>query len=260
MKKIFNLFFIGVGLAVTSCSELPEYELPYELSETSRVDLTVSATASNALCPGPAATFTVDSEADVYYVIALPEDEAWTSQEIWEDGDVVSFEAAGSETIDLAGLGLGEGYMIYATTVNQNGTRTEEVFTTSVTVPTFDDVVTANVGTEFTATTRYNGSPISQFPLTLNADGDFAFSTNDVWGDDFIATLTSNPAYTGAFPYPATLTVNPDFTVDVTSEVDLGGSGTFDPCTQTFNLALTTNLFGEPFVPFTVTLEPASAE
>ena len=103
MKKIFNIIFIGIGLAATSCSELPEYELPYELSPTTDGSVSVSSSPSNSLCPGPAATFTVESEGSILYVVQPAEDEAPTSKEIWENDDAgeVTFAEAGSQVIDL---------------------------------------------------------------------------------------------------------------------------------------------------------------
>ena len=246
MKKILSLLVL-VSLLVTSCSEPTEYELPYELEPTTSVNSETTITAANAVCPAPTASFTVDSESSVYYVIQLSSEDALTSEEIFDEENEVLFTEAGTKEIELTGLDLGEAYTIYSVTVNVNGIRSEEVTTTSFVMPTFSEIVTPVLGTSYSGTAFYSGSPVTSFDATLTANGEFVFDANSLWGD-WVAWAYGNPAYAGLYQYPATVTLNEDFSVDVSSEefYSLNGSGSFDPCTGIFSLTVDTNLFDDP--------------
>lgn len=264
MKKILSLLIL-ILLVVTSCSEPKEFELPYELSPTATVGSETTVTAANAVCPAPTASFTVDSESSVFYVIQLSSAEALTSDEVFDEENELVFSEAGTKSIELAGLEFGEAYTIYSVTVNVNGTRSEEVTTTSFVMPTFSEVVTPTLGVQYTGTAFYNGSAVSVFDATLTENGEFVFDSNALWGD-WVAWLYDYPAYEGMFQYPGTITLNEDFTVDISSEefYAMGGSGTYDPCTGIFSLALDTNLLDddetEEIESFTVPVELVPAE
>ena len=246
MRKLLKLSFVSLGLILGSCSELPEYELPYELGPTSMVSLSTNVTAGNAVCPAPTATLTADSESTVYYVIQPEADDALTSDDVFSDGDDVDFAEAGSEDIDLTGLDLGESYTIYAVTVNADGTRSEEVTTTSFTMPSFSEVVDPTLAGDYSGTVYYNGSVYAEFDTSLANEEGYMFSAESLWGDA-IAGLTGVPEYAGMFQYPGSLTLNEDFTVDVNSEASYAveGSGEYDPCTGTFSYELVTSLFDD---------------
>lgn len=260
MKKIFNLLFIGIGLAATSCSEMPEYELPYELSPTAEVALTVDVTPSNAICEGPALTFAGDSNTTVYYAIQPTADDALDSDTVFDDGDDISLAGDGSETINLAGLELEESYTVYAVTVNEDGTRSEEVTTANFTMPSFEEVADVNLTEDYVGTVSYNGTPFEQFDVTLTNDGSYVFSADTLWGDA-IAGLTGRAEYAGAFQYPGTITLGEDFAVTVDSEwaFAMGGDGEYDPCTGVFSYELVTSIFDDPETeavePLSVTVE-----
>lgn len=245
MKKVFNFLLVGIALAATSCSELPEYELPYELSPTSEVGLDVAVTPENSLCPGPVATFNVDSQSTVHYVVQPAADDAPTSEEIWEDGESVSFDSAGTDEVNIEGVEMGEEYTIYSVTVNENGIRSEEVTSSSFTVSSFQEIVDASVPTEVTGSPSAFGAQSPVFETTLTAEGDNVYSVGSLWGPNWVAWATGVADYAGAFPYPGTITINPDYTVTVESEAGyaLGGDGTYDPCTGTFDLSIVTSLF-----------------
>ena len=104
MNKLLKIIFTVCAVGLFSCSELPEYELPYDLSPTSEVEVNVTVTPENAICPGPVATFTVDAESSVYYVVQSVADDAPTSEEIWEDGESVSFDSAGSQDVNIINI------------------------------------------------------------------------------------------------------------------------------------------------------------
>ena len=247
MKKIFNLLFIGIGLAATSCSELPEYELPYELSPTAEVALSVDVTPSNAVCEGPALTFAGDSNTTVYYAIQPSADDALDSDAVYGEGDDVSLEGDGAETVNLSDLELGESYTVYAVTVNVDGTRSEAVTTTNFTMPTYEEVIDASLTGDYVGTVSYNGTPFEQFDVTLTNDGSYVFSADTLWGDA-IAGLTGRAEYAGAFQYPGTITLGEDYDLTVDSEwaFAMGGDGEYDPCTGVFSYTLITSLFDDP--------------
>lgn len=247
MKKVLNILFFGITLGLISCSELPEYELPYELAPTAAVNLNVVVTASNAKCPGPVATFSVDSESQLFYVVQLSSNEALTSDEVFDNGEVISFDGENSQDIQLEGLDFEENYTLYAITVNKNGVRSEEVTSTSLSMPTFNEVVDLVLATNYSGASYYSGTLVSEFDVTLTAEGGYVFTSNALWGD-FVAWAYGNPAYSGYYQYPGTLTLNEDLGVDVASEEFYaeGGEGSFDPCTGTFNFTVLTNLFDDP--------------
>lgn len=268
MRKFLKLSFLSLGIILSSCSELPEYELPYELSPVSDLGIETEVTGANALCPGPTATFTVDSESTVYYVVQPQAGDALTSDDVFDDGDAVSFDAAGSQGVEITGLEIGESYTIYAVTVNIDGIRTEAVTSTSFTMPSFTEVVDSSLETtDYVGTVSYGGSPFVQYNVTLTNDGSYVFSGDSLWGDT-IAGLTGNEDYAGIFQYPGTITVAEDFSLTVESEASyaLGGDGTYDPCTGIFSYGLDTSLFDDPETEevetesVTVELVPAPAE
>lgn len=255
MKKIVSLLVL-VSLFITSCSDLQDYELPYDLSPTTGVSLSTNVTAANAVCPAPTATLTVDSESTVYYVVQPAAADALISDDVFDDGKEVDFAAAGSEEVNLTGLDLGGSYTIYAVTVNVNGIRSEAVTTTSFTMPSFSEVVDPTFGEDYTGTVYYGTTPFEQFDVTLSNDGSYAFSAGSLWGDA-IAGLTGNAAYAGMFQYPGVITLDDDFSLTVTSESGyaLGGAGEYDSCTGTFTYELSTDLFDDPDTEEVETLE-----
>ncbi len=266
MTKFLKILFIGFAVVTTACSELPEYELPYELSPVTGLSVETDVNAANAICPGPTATFTVDSESTVYYMVQPEADEALTSDDVFDEGDAVSFETAGSKEVEFSGLEMGESYTLYAVTVNIDGIRTEAVTSTSFTMPSFTEVVDSSLATtDYVGTVSYNGSPFVQYDVTLSNDGSYVFTAESLWGDA-IAGLTQVEDYIGMFQYPGTITLAEDFSLLVESEASyaLGGEGTYDPCTGIFSYSLDTSLFDDPDTeevePLTVTVELAPAE
>ena len=96
------------------------------------------------------------------------------------------------------------------------------------------------------------GEPIPDIDITdeNNEDYDYvatltqltanSWSIDSAWGPSFVANLTGNPTYIGQLLYPATITINANGSVTVlgTSANRPGGTGTYDPCSDTFVLTL----------------------
>lgn len=115
-------------------------------------------------------------------------------------------------------------------------------------------VCPTNVPLEYTGVSgvldfEYVGDP---YDVTLTqVDGDEnSFLLANAWGPTIIADLTGNPGFLNQFPYNCTLTIDPEtYGVTVMGNVGYatGGDGTYDPCTQTFELNLTQALFTVAF-------------
>lgn len=89
------------------------------------------------------------------------------------------------------------------------------------------------------------------------------FTTNSAWGVQFVPTLAGNPA--AIRDYPAIVKVNDDYSVTVTGNDPAfplrypGGEGTYNPCTDTFNIVLRQGVFATPFT-VTVVWSPVAAD
>jgi len=77
---------------------------------------------------------------------------------------------------------------------------------------------------------------------------DNQWTVDSAWGPDFVNFLCGGCVPPGSFPYPATITLNSDNSVTVTGDgYATGGSGTYDPCSDEFDLVLTQALFSGSF-------------
>jgi len=75
------------------------------------------------------------------------------------------------------------------------------------------------------------------------------FTVPSMWGPNFVAWATGNPAYAGQFIYPATIVIGCDNSVVVTAVAPnyTGGSGTYDPATGIIDVVITQGVFTEQF-------------
>lgn len=249
MKNIIKLVIV-LCLTLTSCSETTEYELPYELSPVTGVNAVVDVSGTNVVCSNASVDFTVDSESTVYYVVLPVSDTKPSSSFVFDNGNAVSFDEAGSKSVVLTGLDLSGSYMVNSITVNKDGTRSSEVSSVSFTTPSFDDVINQTLAVNYKATPKAFGDIAPEFDAVFNdEDGSLEFSVESLWGPNFVSWATGDPSYEGSFVYPGTITLNSDFSVTVTSDefYALGGEGSFDPCTKTFYITIVNDLFGDPF-------------
>jgi len=105
-------------------------------------------------------------------------------------------------------------------------------------------------------TGNYNGVPtafgadFTPFTTVITAtENPNEFLIDDAWGEFLVAELTGNPGYIGVFPYSGTIIINDDNSIDIvgSSFFTSGGTGNYDPCTNTFTYNLTQELFSNPF-------------
>ena len=121
-------------------------------------------------------------------------------------------------------------------------------------------VCPVNIGTIYnataTASTGFEGPDFVQ-TLVPVAGTTNKYSVDTAWGVTFFPCFIGNCASVGAIRrYPAIITVNDDYTVDVVGNDPAfpnrypGGEGTYDPCTDSFDLVLRQGLLTSN--PFTV--------
>jgi hypothetical protein len=112
----------------------------------------------------------------------------------------------------------------------------------------------------FTFTASYTGVPTANlatpavgpafsvnFTPTANPN---QFTLTTCWGPNYVAFLTGNPAFNGAFPYPGTLTVDITtglVTVTGGAAYATGGTGSMSACSGVITVTLNQTLFGSPF-------------
>jgi hypothetical protein len=224
------------------------------------------------------------SDVTVYYRIALKSAAAPTSDALLASGTKISLVANTEFAIATKNLASNTAYVLYAISVNKDGVRSEEVYTKEYSTQTYNDTnILAQIATEFsTATTNqsFKANPVfsndnrpygTNVPVVVTKVAEDTYSFNTIWGD-FYKTLTNGNT---TRPYPATIKIKPDFTVEVTFNpltVPYGRTasstapnaiktgGTYDPCTKTLELTINwgspTNPAGfNPPVYVTTTLE-----
>jgi hypothetical protein len=104
-----------------------------------------------------------------------------------------------------------------------------------------------SLASSYTATvSAFGGFEAPSFEMVLTDEGDMVFSADSLWGNDFVAWATGDPAYSGLYVYSGNITLNSDNTLTVTSGDDFmtGGNGMYNPCTGTFSYTISTTLFG----------------
>lgn len=135
-------------------------------------------------------------------------------------------------------IGLSDGSKIVMHTLTVCPLSVGTTYNASVQVPDIGVDSTNNAPFAYTAT------------LTPVMGQAFTWDIDSAWGPNFVALLTGNPGFAGLFTYPATLVLNPD-TNEVTVIGDgnffTGGSGTYDPCTDTFAITISQDLFNGDF-------------
>ena len=90
------------------------------------------------------------------------------------------------------------------------------------------------------------------FETALTQIDQNSFSISSAWGPEFLESITNNSgAYIGVYQYPATITINEDFSITIvalyeeTPAAPEGtiSTGTYDPCSQTFYYELQQTAF-----------------
>lgn len=169
--------------------------------------------------------------------LTIPAGEASASIEIMPidnitaDGNLVIDITLSAENIKGIGIG-GEALknISYSLTIVDNDCPTE---------------ISAKYKAEVSAFGGFE-APSHEVELVLVDGTSNQYSVVSLWGANFVAWATGDPGYAGLFVYPAIITLNSDFTVDVEAlgTYDTGGSGTYVACEDKFDLAIKTGLFG----------------
>lgn len=265
MKKI--LLFLSLSVFAISCNN--DFDVSAEPSAPT-VPVAFTATQSEeSVCTYNFNITASEAVATIYYVVLPTADPAPTSSEIFNgeyadesatlDVETVDLLAGETSSFSASDLASGTAYTVYAVSVNVDGIRSEQVFTSSVSVQEYASLASATA--DFAAATSFTGAPslgsdsdFSPFTPTVASVSSTQYTFNTFWGTVFIAEVFGNPAYANQFNYGGTLTINPDLTVTIVGNApaawdNAGGSGTYNPCDKTITYRLNHSLFtsgGQP--------------
>lgn len=265
MKKI--LLFLSLSVFAISCNN--DFDVTADPSAPT-VPVAFTATQSEeSVCTYNFDIAASEGVATIYYVVLPTADAAPTSSEIFNgeyadesaslDVETVDLLAGETSSFSAADLASGTAYTVYAVSVNVDGIRSEQVFTSSVSVPEYASLASATA--DFAAATSFTGAPslgsdsdFSPFTPTVASVSSTQYTFNTFWGTEFIAEVFGNPTYVNQFNYGGTLTINPDLTVTIVGNApaawdNAGGTGTYNPCDKTLTYRLNHTLFtsgGQP--------------
>lgn len=111
----------------------------------------------------------------------------------------------------------------------------------------------ADIGVNFIGTSSIEGEAYPTFipVMVQNPDKPNEFTLNTLWGQNFVGDFIGNANYNGEYLYEGKIIINPDLTITVIGSESNGmpgGSGVYDPCTNSFSYTLRQDLFEDPFV------------
>ena len=191
------------------------------------------------------------ADVTIYYAIQPSLDPAPNSDDLLKSGTKVAMTTNVEFLIDESALLSNTSYTLYAISVNGDGLRSEEVYKHEYTTQVYDNAsIIAQVETEFSAAITNNSvrsewyfsadgsNNLNSNPILVTKVAADTYSFNTIWGD-FSFQRFSNPTR----PYPATIKINPDYTVTitynpVTAPYARPSSGTYDPCTKKLELTI----------------------
>ena len=149
------------------------------------------------------------------------------------DGNVnLTIELIASENLSIGVNGQDLEKTSSSVTINDNDCPTEISDSYAVEVFAFDEE-----------------APSHSVELTPVDGSENQFNITSSWGPNFVGWATGNDANNGSFPYAGTITINEDFSVDLTGDADwaTGGTGSYSACNDQFNITLSQALFGSDF-------------
>lgn len=110
----------------------------------------------------------------------------------------------------------------------------------------------SSIGVNFTGTPSIEEDVYNSFVpvMVQNPDKPNEFDLNTLWGLNFIGDFTGSSSLNGLYVYKGKIIINDDLTLTVvgTDPGMPGGSGVYDPCTNTFSYTLAQDLFLDTFV------------
>lgn len=131
------------------------------------------------------------------------------------------------------------------------GTGGEGLFKKSATVLIRDNDCPTVVSEKYGVRVFAFGEEAPSYTATLVpvAGTDNQFTVASAWGPTFVSWATGDSQYDNRFLYPATITINDDFTVTVVGggAAYTGGTGTYSACDDEFSFKLTQAIFSSPF-------------
>lgn len=260
MKKLFLYTFASIGLLLTSCDINDENEGKFGGApesgwiEFNSASSTVAASVETAKIPVTQQTVTNTDGTIITYSVSgtsgdIPDGVNGIYTTEIEEGQFNGFlevpvkETTSTYTLEVEITNVSKSNILLGLE-DENGNHLK-VHTLIV--------CDGTIVTSYNGTTYLDGSVTNTFNATLTpvSGEDKTYSIDTAWGD-FVAAATGDPSQVGQFPYDGTLVINEDNSVTITgadSSYATGGEGTYDPCTKTFDLVLTQDLFTTPLTP-----------
>lgn len=255
-KNIFikQICMVLIALAIVSCNDDDNfrYDMP-EQAELASVDLSI-AQSTETVCTVDMSLTTTTDDVSVYYLFAATQAESPTSSDVFDQGEMMYFGEASTQTITSPSLLQLSDYTLYAVTVNEDGLRSEQVFMANYSTPAFD----VNIDTDYSGESYIGTDLISEGTTTLTPTADSnVFLVDTCWGANFVADATGNAALQGQYLYSGTLTINADNSITIVGDEAWGpgGTGAYDPCSNMITYSLVQGLFSGDFT-VDVTLTP----
>lgn len=106
------------------------------------------------------------------------------------------------------------------------------------------------IGT-FSGAGDIDGEPVNEYETSIAVsgfeDGHCIYTSENIWGDNFVQEAAGDPE-APVIPYDVTFVINDDNSIIVSSSTQPGGTGTYDPETNTIELMLEQQVFTGDFL------------
>lgn len=290
MKKHFYVIMAGLSLAFTACHQNDDNYGRFDNADPSSGWVQYSDGGSVQFIYGTSSTISLPVELHAP-VNAEGLDVTYTITDVAGNSSTIIPQRTGTFTItseDQINEVSANGQIRYMLTdllipVNDSGLSQSVEFDVALTATSKSEVqiglsdnskptvvrvkiCAVNIGTTYAGTavssTGFVGPDFTQTLVPVDGNPR-QFTTASAWGVLFVPTLANNPA--AIRDYPAIITINDDYTVTVVGintptapNRYPGGEGTYDPCTDTFNITLRQGVFTTPFT-VDVTYSPVGA-
>lgn len=112
---------------------------------------------------------------------------------------------------------------------------------TSVDVTIVDDDCPTLIDETKTWVSQYAYSGLASTEVELTKLEENKWFCPTTWGYNGVSGITGNPGYDGLYPFDVIITLNPadnSITVEGTAGWAIGGTGSYDPCTNSFSVAV----------------------